>query len=633
MFCEKCGNEVNENESICPHCGAVSASSVGSDDKYSSNNSDERIGLEPITGDNSMYQPEKPKKSGIKKYIAFGGIIVLLLIGSLAVFANAFDFFKSPKQLYLEIEGKNIMSLVNETKDGMKENYNKSIKPLLEKTSETKVEYSASADLSLIPGVDPYSASMINDLLDNSKIVVSTKSNPKDKQNITDLSLFLKGSKLIDSTLLNNKDQVAVSVPALYSKYLLVNLNEINSVMEKFGMPSDAENSQIPKKIITNEDIQKVIKIDEAKFMNIVKNYGKVLSDSISDEQVTMEKGIEFKVNDLDFKARKLTVQLDEEQFKGLVIKMFEAMENDQDLYDLTVQNMINVFKLYEEAGYNVSSNGGINLEEELSRDNFKKSLSEFKENLKGSLDEVSISDGVKMSIYVDGDNIIGRTVDMKIKTPDLEEPVNVSVNYSGVSEYKNKNISNLEIKASGKGIPDVDEVSLKTTYDTTIDKNNGSETGKSNITVGLKGQSISADLLKADIDITKGDTEGSKKYSYKYDVVCGVPMVASLTAEGKLDMDVWEKDKEKKSGSDVTFSIDANLSNAPDQKIAATVNVKTENTFDVDFEFPEFDSTNSVDIGKADENQLGEVMMEVQMSMQKFFEDNQELIEMFMQY
>jgi len=624
MFCEKCGNQLNEDEKVCTNCGQEVSGTVEVDSKP--------LEQEKVTDSSSQQvdKHNKSKKLPIMICIAIG----VLLIASVAIFAMNSSLFKSPKQLYLEVEGNNVMDKINTFIDKSESVYDKNLNAKPGNASESNVELSGGLDLSSITGLglDSTSISKIDEILNNLKVVIDAKNNPKDKQNIYGFNLLLKGNKLLNGEVIQDNGKLALSVPVLYSKYLTLNTSDLNALTSKIGINANLGTG----KQISRQDIIKAIKFSKGDFIKLVKKYGKTLSDSIDSKQVTLDKNTEFKVNDLSIKCDKFTVDMDEKSFKAMVLNVLDQAKDDDLLYSLTVENVKSIIKLFKDAGIPLS--GMDNIDSELSKDNFKSGIDSIKTQLEESFKLISMPNGIKMTIYVDGDKIIGRTLETKIKSAGSDNLVGVILNYSGVSNYENRNIFNYEVKISTDGsgvssIVDINEIDAKVGYDATVNKSKGTEVGKLKIQAGVKGKSFSASILDADIglNIDKGDGSQSK-YLCDYDITVGIPMSEQFNIKGKFDFAGWVKEKEKKDGSEITTNTAIKSSQSSSNLFAGSLKIKIENTKDIDFKLPEINSSNSVDITKASSEQMNSILMEVMQSLQKVATDNPDIMKMLTQ-
>ncbi|MDP4094025.1 MAG: zinc ribbon domain-containing protein [Bacillota bacterium] len=626
MFCENCGFKLDDGLLFCPNCG-VRTQNLNTDENKTPQPENHDLFIDQCnTGTYIQNIPSTtpiPKKRFTKKLVLICSILVIVLAaGCFGIYAFTSDMFKSTKSIYLEIESKNIMKSINSVRSSLKDNYNENIKPLLEKKHETKTKLSLDMDLSSIPGIDSSAAPQVSKLLKNIDLTIDTKSNPLNEQSITNLALNIKNNKFIAADIIQNKNRLAASIPDLYNKYLTLDKKDINKFLDNIGLNNNM-GTNIPSKFLSGLDIYNAIKVDDKELDGLLREFGKVMEESIQDNQITEEDDVAIKVNDLNINCRKFTLNLDESTVKSIILKLVDTAGQNEAFYNLTVKNILNILKLYEDAGYNIAGTGDNKLESILSKDNFKKGMSSFRDQLKSALKDVSIPGGLKMSIYAKGHTIIGRTLDATIKTSDSEEGIKLDLNYNGVSNYNSRNISNLELKLSSPDTQsDMQELDLRYSYDTTISKD--IESGNASLVVDGKGNSLNRSLLKADIKINKSSTDTkSQKYTYNYDISFGMPEQASIT--GAIDINTWQKNKEKTSGRDIKLSYDYKPDLGP--KLKGSININTETTLDTNFKLPDINSSNSVDIGNADQNELSSIGKEITNSLQDFLLKKQDLL------
>lgn len=565
------------------------------------------------------YQEQETKVEkrifNLKKPVLIGIIAVLIIAASYGVYAKT-DLFKSPKQIYLEAEGQNIFNSIKDAMSEYKKDYNKNVKPYLENPYETNIEYSADADLSKLQGIDSEVASGISKLLSNSKFVLNSKVNPTKNQAIEDMAVYLDNKKLISADFIQNDQQIAYYIPDFYSKYMVFDIKDFDNVMEKFGIKDESIKDNMPKKMITNRDIIKAVNFDEKKFALLLKDYYKFLGSLIKDDAVTMEKDVPFSINDFTFTTRKVTVLLNEKDFKDIINKLMEKAQKDNQLYELTVQNILNVLNLYKDAGYDFDEQ----LLEDLKKENFRQNFSEFRDSLNSELEQISFPNGVKMSLYLDGHNIIGRSFETEI---DSSESVSINLLHKGLEKYKGKNISSFDMDIYTPNDNDFQKVSIKSIYNTSINKE--SEAGTANLIVNFVDTNTNIQTLNAKIDINNKD---SKNNTYKYDIILGNTKTTIFSAKGTLD--ISNSEKEKENNTQFNFGIETRPTAVFSQVITANFNMKVQNKLGAVIKLPEFNDDNSVDLGKADHVAIEEIRGEINTSLERFAEDNKELLQRF---
>src|SRR5690606_37077678 len=160
-------------------------------------------------------------KSGSKKVVLFGGIIVFIVAAALTVLAFTSNAFKSPKQVYLSTEGRYAKKIIENLKE--EGAFLGNIKKLSEHSHETEREYSLSIDLDTskinIPICLRIDLATITELLDNSNLVINEKTNPEKNQKITSIDVLIDNTKLIDFIAAFENDIFALLSPVDFDKY------------------------------------------------------------------------------------------------------------------------------------------------------------------------------------------------------------------------------------------------------------------------------------------------------------------------------------------------------------------------------------------------------------------------------
>ncbi|HEX9062242.1 MAG TPA: DUF6583 family protein, partial [Clostridia bacterium] len=500
MICEKCRNIIDESVGRCPVCGFEVQDSVNETEE---SNMEDTAGVrELLRHEGNETVLEKYREAGKQKSklpVIIGTVAVLILFISFGVYALKSDLFKTPKQIYLSAEGENIMSSFDSVNTSYKEYYGKYVQSLTEKPYESNAEYSMKVNVDSMQGIDNEMAKNISDLIGSAKFNVNSKVNVPKNQSNSNMAIYLKGTKLIDANILQDSSRLSFSVPSFYDKYLVLDFGN-DKLNERLGIPAGSK-YKFPKKILSFNDVVGAVKFDKTKCEGLLRNYGKILGDNINDKQFVREKGVDYKINDISIKADKITISLDEKTANNLLLKLIDAAQKDDDLYDLTAGNILNIVKLYEDAGYNMGAD--VDLKDELDKESYKKALSDLKEQLQSSSGQMVLPEGIKMVVYLDGHKIIGRTINLKTKDSKADEIADINVNINGVSNYNGRNILNFDSKISAEESKDksFEGIQIKAAFDETTDKSKGSSNGKTDISVDVKENGNTSNVFKASLD------------------------------------------------------------------------------------------------------------------------------------
>ena len=631
MFCEKCGNELDNNQTMCPNCGE------STEVLYDNSSLEENNNYNFDMNDTNL------KKSGSKKVILFTSIIVMIIAATLTVLAFTSNAFKSPKQIYLSTEGKNIQEKIENLKDDG--TFVGNIIKLSEHAHETEREYSLNVDLDSLSLNLPLlgqslDLSSITSVLKNSKVVVNQKSDPNKNQQLMDVDILVNNTKFFDFLAAFENDVLALSVPVLFDKYLVADLSQAGNAVENLDLPEWINKFSSASSVITPKDILQSLSFEEKKLENIKKDYSKVLKNSIDKEQVSMEKNVQFKVGEFDLKCNKLTIKFEKEDLQRVIINLVDATAENDGIYELIKENIDNIYELLKSSNFSDNLGDIEKNKAEFSKEKFKEGINEIKTGLEKSFENLVLPEGITMSVFTNKKEIVGRTINAKIKTADSDETVGLSVNFSGVADYKNRNIKDLEIKLNYDDNSNISNTISEIIFEYNLDGNLDKETesGKKDfsVAVGSGGFSTKVFKLNSDYNITSDSKSNSQETSHDYDVSVGVPMMFSIDANGNLTVNKWENAKEKQFGNDIDFSLNldipANILSG-ETSIGLDFNSKTKNTLDVTFDFPSFDSENSIDITNASEEEISQLKTQIETSIKKFVENNLELINLFQQF
>ncbi|MCX7921305.1 MAG: hypothetical protein N3B21_04675 [Clostridia bacterium] len=614
MFCNNCGKEVPEGTEICESCQNSSI--------HGSSNSGAGI-LQQM---NSLpdFQNDLSPKKGSKKLLKVLLVAAIALIALSGVAFGAFsviEMLKSPKQLYLEIEAKNLESNIEAISEKYQKEYEEQIKPMLDKNYQSKVEFSVGADLKNMPGIDPDTAQKVSELLGKLKIESDIKANPVKKQYLTDFKLFIKDTQLIKSTILMNDKKIGINVPDFYSKYLVVDGSDLKSLYKNLGVSYD---ENIPNKIIENKDIIDAIKIDDNVVKALLKKYGKLIYDSIDEKSIVLERNVAFEANGEQIKSRKFTITLDENTLKSFMIKMYDEVSNDDSLFEITYGNFLNVVDVYRKAGYFTESDE--ELEELFDKVKAKQSFKESKEQFIEGLNELKLPNGIKMTLWADSKkHILGRKIDILVDSND--EPVNISFNSKHWTKEQDNSKNNvLELAVA----PQNNEGKLALKCNTQSLEDGKNTTDKAQFEFAFSETSGNTSAFKLDLVSKVNKPEG--KQNLKLDFLLK-QNDEEFKGAGEVDIKTASNNKNKSRSTDYAVKFDLTPPGASEKQFSGNINLKEETTFDIDFTLPEVTSSNSVSLNTASQEELQGVMQEVYMSVQKFVQNNQELFNSLMEY
>jgi len=340
-------------------------------------------------------------KSRINFYVKnYRNIIIAAIVIIVVAVVGVVFFFRRPKNIkdtYFQIEKENIETRISEAE----KNYNDKMaktRPFREQPSRTRYElsfklqpYNANQNTQDFFGVLP---SQAIDIINSAKIVLNSRYDIKNELKLGALSLLVESQSFIDINTFQNKNQMGIQVPVIYDKYFVFDNDNISTIFQKFG-------ANIPiKKIITLSDIKNNINCSPSEFQQIFIDYLKFLQENITDDQITIAKGINAETKTSNAKDI-FSIKFDELQFKSIAKKSIEYLCTDERLMNKTSEQLYSLFDIFEDAGYfdilDIVLN--INIMDEIQKYRDAENLCQ---NLIKIIENTSFPDGFNMTFAVD---------------------------------------------------------------------------------------------------------------------------------------------------------------------------------------------------------------------------------------
>ncbi|MFM1653576.1 hypothetical protein ACI7RC_15900 [Brevibacillus sp. B_LB10_24] len=538
----------------------------------------------------------QPKKKKITPIVV--ALILVVVVGTVA--AMAMSAFKSPKAVYLSAELKGVQETTKWVTEGM-DKYKQSIAPYLEKPVYTTMEIS---DLTIgpVPG-DPELSHML-DVLKEATLSIDSAVDEKNGKKYSKVSLALKNNHLLGLEVFSDQERMGFGVPEIYNKYGIINLKDVDEFNKKYG-------ADLPKKMMSYQDLAEAIKVDQSELLPIAAVYGKLYADSITDEQVTINKDGTFEEGGTKIPSREITVTFSDSQFKELMTKVSDTVAADEKLHDLLYKRYSNIVNLLKDNGYPIKDR------DVLSKDKFVDNIKESMKDLVASMDKGDAVSGVKMVLNVDGsDRILKRTV--TLTSPDKKETItmksakwtegqaekgvfqvvtdsvrgeDVDMSFSFTKETKDQTTNgSFELKIDELRDKKVEETALiKTSYKSTKDGNK--ESGEIDFSIGYQEDGVNQ-TLSGNVAAVTETTEEKRNSEYK------------------VKLNTGELADEEELPEVIQFSL------------------KSTEEFGKEAQFPALSKDNSLDLVNMTDSEADQVMMEAQMGAQAFMLKNMGLFQ-----
>lgn len=262
--------------------------------------------------------------------ILIGVVVVIILIGVACVFAMPGVFNSEETEFFdLLIRKQSVAGVANDiaTKTEKSKQVDTKIKADISEILETfgadtgDTDLNVEVDISEVKSGDDMSAAL--ELLLNKKslgIIHFAKTGE------------MYGLKFADTT----------------EKYLAFENNNLKELFENFDVE---DTNEIPDKILTQKDFEKVMKIDKVTVNKILDKYIKVLSKSVKGK-VETKKNVKIEIDGKEIKTTQHTLTLNEKDTAEMALAMLKALKEDEKNIKLFIDDYKAILKLMEESGY-----------------------------------------------------------------------------------------------------------------------------------------------------------------------------------------------------------------------------------------------------------------------------------------
>jgi len=557
---------------------------------------------------------EKPKK-GMPIVISILFILVLLCAGGLGV-VNFFPEVIPAKMVYMLAEKQNIMQVQKQIDGYMNDGFVKDALKVYNTPfkNDTTVTFKFKPETLQAP--EAAQLKVINDILSSSSLKINESSDYKNEKTKAEYILNVKGINLLNAEMFLDKKKLGFKIPAFYNKYIVVNGDDLAPVYEKFNKPVEM------KKLVTNSDILKAIKFDKEEAFRLMNNYGEYLVKQLNDKNFKFTKGVKLKTSEGDINCNQVALTLTMSEMKNISIKMLEKIQNDDKLLNLTAGNVLNVMKLYEDAGYY----GTAGLPSEF------KDINSIKNKIKQAIDEVkkdttaeSDKSEMVMTLLLDRKfNILERKIEAVSKGADSTVTGTVAFRLAGFSQPKSK---------GKETIFEVQDTAAKTRF--TIDaveapKIKGELKTVVNIESGVNYGGTEEKPFTCKIDISdNSEKDKSKKVNAKFESNIATYGTEKTIVSGAVTVD---STRDAAAGTVVSnVSVDTNVKSPTMSQqtgeIGVVLGIGSNMKFGEPVNLPSIDASNSLDINTASKDQIDQAMMEIQTAVQKLYLDSLKLL------
>lgn len=262
--------------------------------------------------------------------ILIGVVVVIILIGVACVFAMPGVFNSEETEFFdLLIRKQSVAGVAND---------------IAAKTEKSKqVDTKIKADISEI--LETFGADTGDTDL-NVEVDISEVKSGDDMSAALELLLNKKSLGIIHFA--KTGEMYGLKFADTTEKYLAFENNNLKELFENFDVE---DTDEIPDKILTQKDFEKVMKIDKATANKILDKYIKVLSKSVKGK-VETKKNVKIEIDGKEIKTTQHTLTLNEKDTAEMALAMLKALKEDEKNIKLFIDDYKSILKLMEESGY-----------------------------------------------------------------------------------------------------------------------------------------------------------------------------------------------------------------------------------------------------------------------------------------
>ena len=354
-------------------------------------------------------------------------IVLVLCVGAGFAFAYFFtDAFKSNKTLFFKYFSQNseIMNFINDD----------AIKTYSDKQKQTP--YTSEGTIKTNVTFPDSSEAQIANALQNCNISFSGKVDNRNKYFRETIKANYSDNQSLQFELYRNNDVFATKIADVLYKYLGIENNNLKDFAKKMNLPENVI-SALPNKIEINNISNYLNVYSKEDFSSLKDKYLKIITDNLTDDMFSKEKNSEEII---------YSITLNQTQFETIIVKLLEALKEDEIIINKVKESLINNYNLTEEtinpyidkykeeiqslidnlnseSSYNIGnqesiqSNDEANITIKVHSQKRKLEKTEFIISDVGSLIISKSDDGVKFQIMKDENEVVSTYI-QKIKSP-----------------------------------------------------------------------------------------------------------------------------------------------------------------------------------------------------------------------
>ncbi len=602
MFCNKCGNELPEGASFCTSCGARQNNSMDTPPAIENKETPAIPPLGDYTQQVNPYpvEPEiKPKKKRIALKVVLALVLILVLGAGVTVLG--YYTFLPAKTTLLIAQYSSVLSSYDTFDKELTQYENKFLKPLFEDTLANESELSFSLDRSLLEmsELDPETISLVEESLKNLSLSFGYGIDAKNEKQKMNIGLNYMKNPALSANFYLNGTQFGLGVPELFERTIvgdLKNLDNLPNLMpdvyeEDLNLIEDMD----PWMSVKAYD---EIKIDRKALKNVMSDFSQTLVKSLDSSDMSIKRGKTTELFGKDTKCQEITIELDQKAQKKIIGNLLTMAKDNKDFYDLTIGNLLKFMDILAQNPVYADLLEELDLEETLSKSNYKATLLD----LKGSLEESLFLEEIVVKVYIKGLEIV--KYDFSIPVEDEELILTIEVENDGLS-HKTK------VALSG----DMYDESLSMTLD--VEKKHDSASDTSDLLVELNLDADTYDFV-GNMNLSLESKEKSQsKNEVAHEITTSLKVENdtygdSEIVEMSVDISGTKVRNSKHLVTESSYQGNLNLTvpNEFDQSLGIGFALDSQTTYGEKIEIPTPDQT--LDLATATQDDIDEIIYEI---------------------
>ncbi|HBR03298.1 MAG TPA: hypothetical protein DD738_11875 [Ruminiclostridium sp.] len=399
MFCNKCGNELPEGESVCTSCGSTQISPTAGLQPEPSPDGTKATAPEAPAFSQMPEEPHKQPKTKRPFIKVFIGIILALVLLSGITVLGYYTFLPAKPTL-----------LVAEYFTGLKSYkildkrltlyHEKVVKPRYENSVKKDHQLSLSTDTASLGqfGIPADMADMMLSALHNISLKYGYSLDLKNKKETVHIGADLSNAPILTANLYLDDTKFGLGLPQLFQKTIIGDFKNLDKLAEVFP-DLDPEILEIYE----NTDpwisarLYDELKIDRNNLKKFMSTYGKELITNIDSRNMSIKRGQSTEILNKNVKCQEVTIVLDQAAQKKIFSGMLTTLRQDKNAFDLIIGNLNIMVKILGENKVYSQMFSDAGIAEAITMEDYKEALI----NLESSIAEASLPEEIIVKAYI----------------------------------------------------------------------------------------------------------------------------------------------------------------------------------------------------------------------------------------